>query len=47
MPIGGGRMNELADLTPPEDLADEYEEWIVLTRSGIASYKVGLQDLGD
>jgi hypothetical protein len=37
-PIVEEGTNELENLTPPEDLEDEYDEWISLTRTGVASF---------
>lgn len=37
-PIVEEGTNELDNLTPPEDLEDEYDEWISLTRTGLASF---------
>jgi hypothetical protein len=36
-PIVEEGTNELDNLTPPEDLEDEYDEWIALTRRGVGS----------
>jgi hypothetical protein len=36
-PIVEEGTNELDNLTPPEDLEDEYDEWIALTRTGVGS----------
>jgi hypothetical protein len=36
-PIVEEGTNELDNLAPPEDLEDEYDEWIALTRTGVGS----------